>query len=193
MQEFDTLYGSIGVLALASVLGSAPAAAQDAQNEDDIAEEQGAIVVTGTRLNDLKAADAALPIDIIAGDELIGNGASDMNDLLRTEVPALNIQRLVSNDGAVFTRPFSLRGLPTSLILGDRKVPTWRQFHRSPRVNLKFCAMAPRLFTDRTRSPRSIISVCAVTVTEVYSLRATDNIMKGMAKTFSYKAILDCP
>lgn len=125
MQEFDTLYGSIGVLALASVLGSAPAAAQDAQNEDDIAEEQGAIVVTGTRLNDLKAADAALPIDIIAGDELIGNGASDMNDLLRTEVPALNIQRLVSNDGAVFTRPFSLRGLPTDqtlvLVNGKRR------------------------------------------------------------------------
>lgn len=125
MQKFGKLYGSIGVLALASVLGSAPAAAQDAQNEDDVAEEQGAIVVTGTRRNDLKAAEAALPIDIITGDELIEKGAADMNDLLRTEVPALNIQRLVSNDGAVFTRPFSLRGLPPDqtlvLVNGKRR------------------------------------------------------------------------
>src|SRR3546814_13816029 len=48
-----------------------------------------------------------------------------MNDLLRTEVPSLNVQRLVSNDGAVFTRPFSLRGLPPDqtlvLVNGKRR------------------------------------------------------------------------
>src|SRR3546814_12251634 len=48
-----------------------------------------------------------------------------MNDLLRTEVPSLNVQRIVSNDGAVFTRPFSLRGLPPDqtlvLVNGKRR------------------------------------------------------------------------
>ncbi len=83
------------------------------------------IAVTGTRRNDLKAADSAQPIDIITGAELLEKGTADMNDLLRTEVPSLNVQRLVSNDGAVFTRPFSLRGLPPDqtlvLVNGKRR------------------------------------------------------------------------
>jgi len=98
----------------------APAAAQSSDEP-----RQSEIIVTGTRRSDLTAADAALPIDIISGDDLIEKGASDMNDLLRTEVPSLNIQRLVSNDGAVFTRPFSLRGLPPDqtlvLVNGKRR------------------------------------------------------------------------
>lgn len=119
------IHAGVGLGAIAVALLAIPASAQETQSEDDVAEEQGAIVVTGTRRNDLTAADAALPIDIITGDDLIEKGASDMNDLLRTEVPALNIQRLVSNDGAVFTRPFSLRGLPPDqtlvLVNGKRR------------------------------------------------------------------------
>src|SRR3546814_4607750 len=72
-----------------------------------------------------RSADSAQPIDIITGAELLEKGTADMNDLLRTEVPSLNVQRLVSNDGAVFTRPFSLRGLPPDqtlvLVNGKRR------------------------------------------------------------------------
>ena len=115
--------GALGTIAMA--LCGSPVLAEPAQDDIEVTEQQSTIVVTGTRRNDLKAADAALPIDIITGDDLIKKGASDMNDLLRTEVPALNIQRLVSNDGAVFTRPFSLRGLPPDqtlvLVNGKRR------------------------------------------------------------------------
>src|SRR3546814_11694522 len=94
-------------------MSAAAALAQDSAKEaPQPGASQGEIVVTGTRRNDLKAADSAQPIDIITGAELLEKGTADMNDLLRTEVPSLNVQRLVSNDGAVFTRPFSLRGLP---------------------------------------------------------------------------------
>jgi iron complex outermembrane receptor protein len=122
MRSFSTATAAI---ALAATSWSAPSFAQEGQVEAENDSGQAAIVVTGTRRNDLKAADAALPIDIITGDELLDKGAADMNDLLRTEVPALNIQRLVSNDGAVFTRPFSLRGLPPDqtlvLVNGKRR------------------------------------------------------------------------
>lgn len=119
------LHSGAAIGAIAAALYISPAAAQEAQGDEEAREEQAAIVVTGTRRNDLKAADAALPIDIITGDDLIEKGAADMNDLLRTEVPSLNVQRLVSNDGAVFTRPFSLRGLPPDqtlvLVNGKRR------------------------------------------------------------------------
>ena len=122
MRSFSTATAAI---ALAATSWSAPSFAQEGQTEAENDGGQAAIVVTGTRRNDLKAADAPLPIDIITGDELLDKGAADMNDLLRTEVPALNIQRLVSNDGAVFTRPFSLRGLPPDqtlvLVNGKRR------------------------------------------------------------------------
>lgn len=113
-------------VALATAITGNQAWAQEADSTEIAASDPAAvIVVTGTRRNDLKAADAPLPIDIITGDELMQKGSSDMNDLLRTEVPALNIQRLVSNDGAVFTRPFSLRGLPPDqtlvLVNGKRR------------------------------------------------------------------------
>lgn len=125
MRAHRQFHCGIAIVALVGAVGAMPVAAQEASGEDQEADEKTAIVVTGTRRNDLKAADAALPIDIITGDELLEKGAADMNDLLRAEVPALNIQRLVSNDGAVFTRPFSLRGLPPDqtlvLVNGKRR------------------------------------------------------------------------
>ncbi|WP_231731693.1 MULTISPECIES: TonB-dependent receptor plug domain-containing protein [unclassified Sphingomonas] len=106
-------------------------AATAPQSVEQTSATQGDIVVTGTRRADLRAADAALPIDIISGERLTRQGSSDINDVLRAEVPSLNIQRFVSNDGAVFTRPFSLRGLPPdqTLVLVNGK-----RFHRGATV-----------------------------------------------------------
>ena len=114
------------IIAVLAAMSAGAAIAQDSAEEAPRAgTTQGEIVVTGTRRNDLKAADSAQPIDIITGAELLEKGTADMNDLLRTEVPSLNVQRLVSNDGAVFTRPFSLRGLPPDqtlvLVNGKRR------------------------------------------------------------------------
>lgn len=89
------------------------------------ADPQGEIIVTGTRRNDLRAAQSPTPIDIITSAQLLNKGTSDVNDLLREQVPSFNVQRLVSNDGAVFTRPFSLRNLPPDetlvLVNGKRR------------------------------------------------------------------------
>jgi iron complex outermembrane recepter protein len=124
MQRLFRMSGSI--IAMLTAASAAPVFAQDEGGEaGKPAASQGEIVVTGTRRDDLKAADSAQPIDIITGADMLKRGTADMTDLLRTEVPSLNVQRLVSNDGAVFSRPFSLRGLPPDqtlvLVNGKRR------------------------------------------------------------------------
>jgi iron complex outermembrane receptor protein len=117
-------------MGLAGLSLATPAMAQDEatgrqSTSADTTNGGGIIIVTGTRRNDLTAADSPTPIDIISSEQLLSQSSSDVNDILRTQVPSLNIQRLVSNDGAVFTRPFSLRGLPPDqtlvLVNGKRR------------------------------------------------------------------------
>lgn len=132
-------YGTASLLAIAL---AAPASAQT--GAEGPASSQGAeastpategaeIIVTGTRRNDLTAANSPTPIDIISSAELLNQGSSDVNDILRQEVPSLNVQRFTSNDGSVFTRPYSLRGLPPDqtlvLVNGKRR-------HRGATVQL---------------------------------------------------------
>lgn len=124
---------SLGYATAAMAQGAPdPAAPQDAQ-ADEPAREGDAIIVTGTRRNDLTAAESPTPIDIISGDELLAQGSSDVNEILRQQVPSLNVQRFTSNDGSVFTRPYSLRGLPPDqtlvLVNGKRR-------HRGATVQL---------------------------------------------------------
>jgi iron complex outermembrane recepter protein len=118
--------------ALAQTGAEGPAASQGAEASTPAAEGQE-IIVTGTRRNDLTAANSPTPIDIISSAELLNQGSSDVNDILRQEVPSLNVQRFTSNDGSVFTRPYSLRGLPPDqtlvLVNGKRR-------HRGATVQL---------------------------------------------------------
>lgn len=110
-----------------------PASARGATAADDAESDAQEIVVTGTRRNDLTAAESPTPIDIISSAELLSQGSSDVNDILRQQVPSVNVQRFTSNDGSVFTRPYSLRGLPPDqtlvLVNGKRR-------HRGATVQL---------------------------------------------------------
>ena len=109
-----------------------PVSSQGAEAKDATPEGQD-VVVTGTRRTDLTAAKSPIPIDIISSEELLSQGTSDVNDILRQQVPALNVQRFTSNDGSVFTRPYSLRGLPPdqTLVLVNGK-----RWHRGATVQL---------------------------------------------------------
>lgn len=100
---------------------------------EDARDESRAIVVTGTRRSDLIAAESPTPIDIISSQELLSQGSSDVNDILRQQVPSLNVQRFTTNDGSVFTRPYSLRGLPPDQTL---VLVNGRRRHRGATVQL---------------------------------------------------------
>ena len=82
------------------------------------------LVVTGNRLRERSVSDSLVPIDAIAGEDLLRQGATDLDRLLRDAVPSFNISA-VSGDAAVVVRPVNLRGLAPDhalvLINGKRR------------------------------------------------------------------------
>ncbi|HEY0445218.1 MAG TPA: TonB-dependent receptor [Allosphingosinicella sp.] len=119
---------SVSRLLLSSALAFAiasPAHAQPAPPENEVgdageaaeAREGDDIVVIGTRRRDRTVTDSSVAIDIIAPESITTTGYSDVNDALRTLVPAFNAQRLQGNDGSSFVRPITLRGSPADHVL----------------------------------------------------------------------------
>lgn len=75
------------------------------------------IVVIGTRRKDRSITDSSVAIDVISPEQIGTTGYADVNDALRTLVPAFNAQRLQGNDGSSFVRPITLRGSPADHVL----------------------------------------------------------------------------
>ena len=96
-----------------------------AQEAAPVAEEESAdsadggdtILVLGTRRKDRSVTDSSVAIDIISTEQIATTGYTDVNDALRTLVPAFNAQRLQGNDGSSFVRPITLRGSPADHVL----------------------------------------------------------------------------
>ncbi|MGN6691811.1 MAG: TonB-dependent receptor plug domain-containing protein [Sphingopyxis sp.] len=96
------------------------ASAQTAAPEEDSAKSSDGgsdIVVIGTRRKDRSITDSAVAIDVISPEQISTTGYTDVNDALRTLVPAFNAQRLQGNDGSSFVRPITLRGSPADHVL----------------------------------------------------------------------------
>lgn len=83
------------------------------------------IVVTGTRSSARSLFDTMAPIDVFSKDEVDATASSELTDVLATLAPSFNVQRLPMNDGLVFVRPATLRGLSPDhtlvLINGKRR------------------------------------------------------------------------
>lgn len=113
----------------ASDTGSSEAAAQPAGPSDAL----GAVVVTGTRRTTRTVFDTSAPIDVVQADALSSVPSGDVNDKLAQTVPSFNVQRLPLNDGAIFNRPATLRGLAPDqtlvLVNGKRR-------HRSAYIDV---------------------------------------------------------
>ncbi|MCH8072665.1 MAG: TonB-dependent receptor [Proteobacteria bacterium] len=93
--------------------GLAPVAQAQAGADEAIEE----IITTGTRRAQRSAADSAVPIDVISGQELQNMGTADLNDMLRTAVPSYNLTRHAISDAATLVRPATMRGLPPDNVL----------------------------------------------------------------------------
>jgi len=93
---------------------------QGQEGSDEPIEE---IITTGTRRAQRSAADSAVPIDVVSGQEFVNMGTSDLDDMLRNTVPSYNVTRQAISDAATLVRPATLRGLPpdNSLILVNGK------------------------------------------------------------------------
>jgi len=99
--------------------------AQAQEGADEVIEE---IITTGTRRAARSATDSMVPIDVISGDDLVGQGNTDMNSLLSAAIPSYNVNQQAIVDAATIVRPANLRGLSpdNTLILINGK-----RFHRA--------------------------------------------------------------
>ena len=106
------------LLAVAIATASTPSFAQN----DEIMEE---VITIGTRVEGRSAADSAVPIDVITGQDFVNQGDSDLNSLLRNVVPSYNVNTQPISDAASLVRPANLRGLAPDhtlvLINGKRR------------------------------------------------------------------------
>lgn len=103
------------------------------------AEENPAIIVTGTRRVDRTAVESSVPIDVFTGENLTRQGTSDMNALLQAIVPSFSVPQAAISTGSSFVRPPNLRGLPPdqTLVLVNSK-----RRHRSALINIDASALS---------------------------------------------------
>ena len=98
----------------ASVLALAVTAAHSVIAQEADLEE---VIITGTRLADRSAADSPVPVDVISGRDMRVNGSTDIQDMLRTQVPSFDINTQPISDAATISRPPNLRGLSPDNVL----------------------------------------------------------------------------
>ena len=98
-------------VAMAAVLPTVAASAQDNASADDSGVAIEEVVVTGSRRAARSAADTPAPVDVISGDQFANQGDGDMSNLLRTVVPSYNVNAQPISDAATLVRPANLRGL----------------------------------------------------------------------------------
>ncbi len=110
-------------LALGSAIAVALSGTAVAQEPADDPTELEAISVLGTRSAARSVTESAVPIDIIGGEELHNQAATDVLDQIRTLVPSFNVSTIPIDDAATLVRPANLRGLPpdNTLILVNGK------------------------------------------------------------------------
>ncbi|HWK53033.1 MAG TPA: TonB-dependent receptor, partial [Hyphomicrobiales bacterium] len=81
------------------------------------------VITLGTRVQGRFATDSAAPIDLISADDLLHYGETDVNNLLRSQVPSYNVNTHPISDAATIIRPANLRALPpdNTLVLVNGK------------------------------------------------------------------------
>ena len=113
-----SLHSGAALIALAVATFAAPAIAQDSDDSASAGGSSGdVIIVTGTRRTDRTVADSTVPIDVIAAEALMNQGATETNRLLNNLVPSFNFPQPSLTDGTDSLRPATLRGLAPDQVL----------------------------------------------------------------------------
>jgi len=103
--------------ALAALLLAQPALAQTAPSPTEEQTAVDDVVVIGTRRTDRSVADSASPVDVIGAEELNGQPAADMLDVVKNLVPSFYVPQNTISDASTFVRAPALRGLAGDQIL----------------------------------------------------------------------------
>ncbi len=113
-------------------LPPADGAALNVQLVPSIEDIEGMVVI-GTRRLPRLVTDSAVPIDVISPRDLQSTASTDIDDILRSQIPSYNVQRHEIDGSTTFVRPPTLRGLSPDntllLVNGKRR-------HRSASLSL---------------------------------------------------------
>ena len=90
-------------------------AQQEAEAADDADTE--VIIVTGTRMTNRSINDSPVAVDVISGEDFSQNSSTDVQDLLRTQVPSFDVNTQPISDAATIIRPANLRGMSPDNVL----------------------------------------------------------------------------
>ncbi|MCY4561511.1 MAG: TonB-dependent receptor [Flavobacteriaceae bacterium] len=69
------------------------------------------VVVIGSRRLPRLVRDSAVPVDVFGPADLVSQTSTDVDEILRTQIPSFNVQRHGIDDEATLVRPITLRGL----------------------------------------------------------------------------------
>ena len=69
------------------------------------------VVVIGSRRLPRLIKDSAVPVDVFGPRDLVSQTSTDVDEILRTQIPSFNVQRHGIDDEATLVRPITLRGL----------------------------------------------------------------------------------
>lgn len=118
-----TIRGVVSLAAMAVAISSTAAFAQDAP-QAAAPDDGAAIIVTGTRISGMKAADSPAPIQILGVDALQRTGSPDLLQSLAQQLPSVQAQSFGS-DLQAHTLQMKLRGLSPNhtliLVNGKRR------------------------------------------------------------------------
>ena len=106
------------------VAGGLTTGAALAQADGEGAGEVTDVIITvGTRRDARSASNTPAPVDVIGNDELLNQGDTDIQNILRTSVPSYNVNTQPISDAATIIRPANLRGLApdSTLVLVNGK------------------------------------------------------------------------
>ncbi len=96
-----------------------------AQGEGELVDDPNVdvVITVGTRRDARSASNTPAPVDVIGNDELLNQGDSDIQNILRTSVPSYNVNTQPISDAATLIRPANLRGLApdSTLVLVNNK------------------------------------------------------------------------
>ena len=113
----------LGAAVLVLISTGSTAQEQSAREERAAGPVLEEIVVVGTRRKGANIDDVPVPVDVVSGEDLRNQGATDLDELLRTTTLSYNVQRHGIDDEATLVRPATLRGLPpdAALVLVNEK------------------------------------------------------------------------
>ena len=69
------------------------------------------VVVIGSRRLPRLVRDSAVPVDVFGPADLVSQTSTDVDEILRNQIPSFNVQRHGIDDEATLVRPITLRGL----------------------------------------------------------------------------------